>query len=262
MIQAAQVVSAGGQRVKKLRRGLRRGAFTLIELLVVIGVIALLTGTFAVALSGRGGEGAALANAQVIVNGLVHTARAQAAIYQTNAYFVVYGQMPPGQNGESDRYLRTCMVVREDPADNTRLIAAGDPVTLPAPICIVPPAPVPTTHLGLPTGQSWNNTAATGPVSTLERKANFSYRGQAKSASTQFFGRGGGSGQVLWLKFAPDGTVALPAGLPAGTPIKIAMATVTLAPNALPKFNNATGVRGVMIRKTGAVSLVNDATGF
>ena len=240
----------------------KRAGFTLLELLIVIGVIILLTTGFAVALSGRGSEGAALANAQAMINGLVHSARAQAALYQTNTLLVVHAQMPPGSNNEAQQYLRSCLVVREDPVDSGRYVAVSDPVTLPAPICVVPPSPVPTNHLGLPTGQNWNNAVATGPVSTFEVRTGFFYRGQSGGTATQFFGRTGANGRVLVLKFAPDGTATLPIGQRPGTPIKIAVATATLGVNALPRFNNAFGVRGLFIRKTGAVSLVNNATGF
>lgn len=244
-------------------RAFDRGGFSLLELLIVVGVIVLLVGGFGVALSKRGGEGVALANAQVIVNGLLQNARAQAALHQANTLFVVFAQMPPGSNGESERYLRSCIVVRDISNTNTPTwVAVGDSITLPAPICIVPPSPVPTTHLGLPTGQNWNNTIGTGPVSTLEARTGFFYRGQAAATATQFFGRTGANGRVLVLQFSPDGTVTPPTGIPAGTPLKIALGTVTLAGNALPKFNNANGVRGLFIRKTGAISFVNDATGF
>src|SRR5687768_15558132 len=60
-------------------------AFTMVELLVVMGMIVLFAGGAALALSGRGGEGAALANAQSLVAGLVGATRAQAALHQTNA---------------------------------------------------------------------------------------------------------------------------------------------------------------------------------
>ena len=60
-----------------------------------MGVMVLLLGGVAIALSGRGGEGAALVNAQSLISGLVGTTRAQAALHQTNARLVVYAQMPP-----------------------------------------------------------------------------------------------------------------------------------------------------------------------
>jgi type II secretory pathway pseudopilin PulG len=242
----------------RLRRGHGLAAFTLVELLVVIGVIVILVGGLAIALAGRGGEGAALTNAQSLVAGMVGATRAQAALHQTNARLIIYAQMPSGATGDSSKYLRSLQVVRQETLanGNTVWVAAGDPVTLPAPICVVPPAPVPTNHLN--TGVAWNNNVATGPVSTLATEAGFSYRGQTTATANQFFGAQNQSGRIHYIQFGPDGTVMLPATNPA----KIAVTTAVLAPNALPRFTNANTVRGLFVRKTGATSMVNTATGF
>jgi type II secretory pathway pseudopilin PulG len=233
----------------------RAFAFTLIELLVVIGVIVVLLIGGALALSGRGSEGAALANAQKIVDGMISMARAQAALNQTDARLLVYYNIPPA--GDWNKYLRTLQVVRQDPTNQNQWIAVGDSVTLPAPICVVPISPVPTNHLSLPTGQSWNNNAVTGPVSTLQ-VTNMSYLGQA-AGRAQFFGLLGGSGRVMYLQFDPTGATV---PNPTSPPTKIALATAILKPNAVPTFNNAFGVRGIIVRKTGAISFVNDSTSF
>jgi hypothetical protein len=227
----------------------------------VIGLIVLLSGGAALALSGRGGEGAALANAQSLVSGLIGATRAQAALHQTTARLVIYAQMPPGANADAAKYLRSLQVVRQEtlPTGASVWVAVGDPVTLPTPICVVPPAPVPANHLRLPTGQTWNNNAATGPVSTLLVATGFNYRGQVAATANQFFGVNGQSGRILYLEFAPDGTVS---SNPTGNPTKIALSTAIVGGNALPLFNNPSGVRGMFIRKTGAVSLVSTATGF
>ena len=239
----------------------RTHAFSLVELLVVIGLIVLFVGGAALALSGRGSEGAALTNAQALVASMVGAARAQAALHQTNARLIVYAQMPPGANADANKYLRALQVVRQEtlPTGTTIWVAAGDPVTLPTPICVVPPAPVPANHLRLPTGQTWNNNVATGPVSTLQVQTGFNYRGQITATSAQFFGVTGQSGRILYLEFAPDGTVTSTA---TGAPTKIALSTAILSGNALPLFNNPSGVRGLFVRRTGAVSLINVATGF
>jgi prepilin-type N-terminal cleavage/methylation domain-containing protein len=249
-------------RLTALRPARRPGtgssrAFTLIELLVVMGIIVTLVAAIGFALAGRGGEGAALANAQSLVGGLIGSARAQAALNQTNARLIVYAQMPP--SGDAAKYLRTLQVVRLETLANGRTVwvAAGDPVTLPAPICVVPTAPVPTNHLGLPSGQTWNNNVQTGPVSTFTTLTGFNYRGQSNSGN-QFFGLNGQSGRIFYLEFAPDGTIASPNT----TPIKIALATATLSGSSFPLFNNAFRVRGLFIRRTGAISFVDDATGF
>jgi prepilin-type N-terminal cleavage/methylation domain-containing protein len=239
-----------------------RPGFSLIELLVVMGVMVALLGGTAIALAGRGGEGAALVNAQSLVASLVGATRAQAALHQTKARLIVYAQLPTS-GGIAAKYLRALQIVREETLANgsTIWVAVGDPVTLPAPICVVPPAPVPTNHLQLPAGQTWNNNPATGSVSTLMVAATFSYRGQVGATASQFFGVQGQSGRIFYLQMDHTGAVESPA--PNATPTKLAMATTVLtAGNALPLFNNASGVRGVIIRRSGAVSLVDEATGF
>jgi type II secretory pathway pseudopilin PulG len=246
------------ERTPSTRRNAR--AFSLIELLVVVGLIVLLVGGVGLALGGRGGEGAALTNAQNIMAGLVGAARAQAALHQTRVRLAIYAQMPPAANADASKYLRSLILLREDPVDSGRYVAAGDPVTLPAPICVVPPAPVPSNHLR--SGVTWNNNVQLGPVSTLTALNGFSYRGQSAANSTQFFGVNGRNGRILYLDFTSDGTVARPAAIPPNTPIKIALTTAVLGGNELPKFNSANTVRGLFIRRTGAVSLVDTATGF
>lgn len=241
-------------------RGAGARAFTLLELLVVIGVMVLLVGGGALAIGGRGGEGTALADGQSVVTGLVTLTRNQAALHQTNARLIVYAQPPPSATAaDGINYLRTLQVLRQDTLTNgtTVWVAVGDPVVLPTPICVVPPAPVPTTHLN--TGVVWNNNVATGPVSTLTTATGFSYRGQSTATANQFFGRQGATGRIHYLEFTFDGTVV---SNTTGNPTKIALATAVLGINALPKFNNASAVRGIFVRKTGSVSLVDSATGF
>ena len=241
-------------------RARRRGAFTLIELMVVIGLIVVLTAGAGLAVAGRGGEGAALANAQNMVSSLVGLTRVQAALHQTNTRLLVYAQQPPAANADATKYLRALQVARLDTLPNgaSAWVAVGDPVLLPEPICVVPPDPVPVNHLN--TGVTWQNNAATGPVSTLSTATGFSYRGQSNpAAALQFFGRQGQNGRIHFLEFAPDGTVV---SNTTGNPTKIALTTAVLGINALPRFNNANSVRGLFVRRSGSVSLVNSATGF
>lgn len=242
-----------------IRCRLARG-FTLLELMIVVGLIVLLTGAVALALAGRGGDGAALANAQSILSGLIGTTRAQAALHQNNARLIVHAQQPPLANAaDAALYLRSLQVLRQEilPNGTTVWVAVGDPVSLPRPICVVPPAPVPTNHLV--SGVAWNNNVATGPVSTLVTATAFSYRGQLNATTNQFFGRQNSSGRIHYLEFAPDGTVI---SNTTGNPTKIALTTAVLAGNALPAFNSATSVRGLFVRRSGAISLVDTATGF
>ena len=62
----------------------------------------------------------------------VPTARAQAALQHTNARLVIYAVQPP--TGDWNKYLRSLIVVREDPTRTGVFIAATDVTTLPAPM--------------------------------------------------------------------------------------------------------------------------------
>ncbi len=223
------------------RSGRRRHAgtfaFTLVELMVVIGLIIVLAAGAGIAIAGRGGEGAALGNAQNMVASLVGLTRVQAALHQSNTRLVIYAQQPPAANADATKYLRALQVVRLDtlPNGTTAWVAVGDPVVLPEPICVVPPSPVPVNHLN--TGVTWNNNVATGPVSTLQTATGFSYRGQSNAtAALQFFGRQGQNGRIHFLEFAPDGSVV---SNTTGNPTKVALTTAVLGINALPRFSDA-----------------------
>ena len=78
--------------------------------------------------------------------------------------------------------------------------------------------------------------------------------------ANQFFGANGTNGRILYVEFLPDGTIR--SGATGNNPTKIALSTAIVGGNVLPLFNNPSGVRGLFVRKTGAVSLVNVATGF
>ena len=221
------------------RRGAR--AFTLIELLIVVGLIALLVGAVGLALGGTGST--ALASAQNSLASMVGTARAQAALKQTEARLLIYATRPPA--GESDkfyRYLR--VVVAETPGatgTGARWTPVGSPVALPSGISVVPAS---TTGF-LATGVTWPTNPA--PVSTFisTTAARYTIVGDPATSAADTY---------LAVQFSPDGTVS-----PTGA--KLALATAAVA-NGLPQFNNAGSVRGLLLRPSGGITRVNEPGSF
>jgi prepilin-type N-terminal cleavage/methylation domain-containing protein len=220
---------------------LRRRAFSLVELLVVIGIIALIAGGFGLALNDSGGN--ALASGQTTLAALVNTARAQAAVNQTNARVLIYGARPPA--GDAEKFLRLLQVVREIlPIGSNRWEPVGPPVSLPQGVYLVPTS---TSGL-LAAGVVW----PTSPVLTSTLSGPVGH-GQPQTAPM-------GNNAAYYLQFGPDGTVVSPPLV--GTAYwRLTVSTAALASN-VPAFNNSGAVRGVLIRPSGSVTFVNEATSF
>lgn len=218
-----------------------RRAFTLLEVLVVVGLIALLAGGIGLALGDTGGN--ALASAQTSLASMVGSARAQAAVHQTETILAIYATRPPG--GDAEKYLRLLQVFRNNRPGVTPAVwvPAGSPVSLPRGVYVVPTS---TTGL-LAAGVVW----PTNPplVSTLRGPI-----GLGQPAGAPF-----GTGATAFVvEFAPDGTIAQVGNL---THARLVLGTAVLANNT-PQFNNNAAVRGVILRPTGAVTFVNQANGF
>lgn len=212
----------------------RRAAFTLVELLVVIGLIALLATTLGVALTGK--TGSSLASAQQTVAALCGTARAQAALHQTETRIVVHATRPT--TGHSDKYLRVLQVFRAEPDGSDAWMAAGPPVYLPRGIYLVPPEPGEL----LATGIDW----ATRPLASSNLA---STTGPLGRAGTEF----GDADTVLYLQFGADG---LPSILESTAPLVIVVAAGDVSTGAL-QFTDSALVRGVAIRRNGSVGFVD-----
>lgn len=216
-------------------------AFTLLELLVVVGLIALLAAGFGIALGDTGGN--ALASAQSTLATMVGSARAQAAVHQTEAVLAIYGTRPP--TGDPDKFLRLLQVFRNNTPGAARptWVAAGSPAMLPRGVYVVPPS---TAGL-LAGGVTWPSNPPL--VSTL----------RGPIALTQPAGTPFGTGATAFVvDFAADGTIAQVGALPHSRLVVASAARATV----LPQFNNNAAVRGLILRPTGAVTFVNQAIGF
>jgi hypothetical protein len=219
----------------------RRRGFTITEIVVVVGLIVAFVGIFGLAL--RDGAGSSLVRAQNSLAALVGQARAQAAVNQTDARLVVYAVRPPG--GDPEKFLRLCQVfVANTPGATPTWLPVGNPVYLPQGVFIVPSA---TAGL-LAQGVTWPANPA--PVSSFTNTSAFT--GQPTGSPFA------NATAVYFLQFAADGTMT-----PAVTPyFKIAVTTGGLSTTNLPSFNNQFAVRGLIIRPSGAVSYVNETSGF
>lgn len=233
---ASRVVAAS---IKARFRHRHLSGFTLIELMIVIGLIILLVSGLSLSLGDTAGN--SLASAQNMVSSLVSTARAQAAVNQTEARVVIYATRPP--SGDADKYLRLLQVFVAAPEGSKTWQAVGSPMYLPRGVYLVPQA---TAGL-LAAGVVWPSNPQ--PVSkTLGTDVS-----PTQVTGTAFFG----ASTVFYVEFEPDGSIK-----PVSTPYtQLAVATATLS-NNLPSFNNPGAIRGVIIRPSGAVSFVNDATSF
>jgi len=156
---------------------------------------------------------------------------------------VIYTTRPP--TNKNNKYLHLLQVFRNTTpgAAQPRWEAVGNPVTLPRGVCVVPP----TVNGMLATGVVWpgnppRTSSLRGPIAL------------GQPAGTLF-----GTGITAYVvEFRSDGTIVQVGNQPHA---RLAVATTTLAANQ-PQFNNANAVRGLLLRPTGAVTFVNDGTGF
>jgi hypothetical protein len=214
--------------------------FTLIEMMSVIGLIVIVIAGVGFAL--RDNAGSSLAGAQNMLGSLVGQARAQAAVNQTESRLMVYATRPTA--GDPEKYLRLMQVFIASPQGSTTWTPVGDPVYLPRGVYFVP-----TTTTGLvASGVTWSTNPApvSSPIGTGSNPG--------QPVGTAF----NGASTVFFVEFKADGSL----NPPANPYIKLAVTTGGLSSANLPAFNNAFAVRGVLIRPNGAVSYVNDATGF
>lgn len=227
------------------RRWVRgRPAFTLIELIIVTGLIVLLVGSMTLALKDTGGGG--LASAQTTLATMVGTARAQAAVHQTETILAIYATQPSATTN-ADYYLRLVQVFRNNTPGVVpeQWVPVGNPVILPTGVCVVPPS---TAGL-LVSGVTWpanppRVSTLGGPVGLRQTVAGTAFSG----ATTAYV-----------VNFTPQGTITQ---VGTSTHARIVVGATTIGANSRPAFYDANAVRGLLLRPTGAVTFVNQADGF
>jgi hypothetical protein len=202
-----------------------------------------MAGGIGMALRDTGGNG--LATAQTTLATMIGSARAQAAVNQTEAIVAIHALRPPG--GDKDQFLRVLQVFRNDTpgAATPKWVPVGNPVTLPVGVFLVPPS----TAGFLAPGVVW---PANPPLlSNISGPT-----GLRQTAGTPF----AGSVTAYTLQFNADGTVQELEQRNLGF---VRFVVATAIPTATgPQFNNANAVRGLLVRRTGAVTLVNEPLAF
>jgi len=200
-------------------------AFTLIELLVVIGLIALTAGVLGLALR-RDNSSTALQSAQGTVASLLAATRSEAALKGSDAALMI-----DNAPGDADRYLHALVIAVQADGAWTQ---SGDYVLLPAGAYVVPPTGAP---------------IADGTV-------NF---GSATSSASLLVSDTLNGAPHLIVRYTPLG---IPSNGSGGN-LVLSTATLQSPASASPiLFNNAQNVRGLVLSAYGAVTFVNDASGF
>ncbi len=222
-------------------------AFTLIELIVVVAIIGFTAIGFGLALKDTGGN--SLATGQTLLSTMVSAARAQAAVHQTEARLLIYGTRPPA--GDPEKFLRLMQVVRaESPGSpRTNWLPASGVVSLPRGIYVVPTA----TNGLLAAGVIWPS----NPPLTSTLAAALPH---GQPTGTPF----ATPATAFYIEFLPDGTCSQVPSVSPTQPsyARLLVGTASLSAANLPQFNNSGAVRGLVIRPSGSVTFINDATSF
>lgn len=199
-------------------------AFTLVEILVVLGVIAVVLGTF-VGVSRPGSSSLPLRGAQAEVAALLQQTRQTALLEGTEARLFVRADP-----SDRDRYLRFLGIVMDGDRERAgpQWVPATAGVTLPRGVYVIPPGAM---------GPGGADSVLQGPESLDS--------GVAEAFS-------------WFVTFAPDGTVATAEGTPR---LAVGLGRPDPRGNGV-IFDEPERVRGVLVRRYGAVVLLDSRRAF
>jgi len=201
--------------------------FTLLELAVVVALIASLAGGIGLALR-QPGDSVSLQSAQATLASLLGAARGRAALSQQDARCAI-----AADPADPTMYLRFVRVLEQDSANSANWLAKEDGTMLPAGIYVVPPA-----SAAVPGNPVWPATRRSTALPSSAQSVTINGVAGALCYCVQFTSRGTTGGGYLLLTVGHCLT-----GLP--------VPTLTL--------DDSDNVRGVLLRSTGAQTLVNDA---
>ena len=204
--------------------------FTLIELLVVVALIAVLAGVLGLALR-HPGEAVVLQAAQGTLASLCSATRGRAALTRQNARLVA-----AADPADPECHLRYLQVVHEEAAGSGQWRAEGSGVFLPRGVYLVPPSPA-----VVPGNPTW-------PAS--RRSTALSSAAQAMTIN------GVAAGLFYYVQFTSRGTTG------GGNLVLTAGRTTSGPSGAALEFANPESLRGVLLRSSGACTLLNDAGAF
>jgi len=213
--------------VKSAAKG--RSSFTLLELLVVLAVATAAAAALTWTLRTPAGA-VALQAGQGTLAGLCTAARARAVLAGVNTRLAV-----SADPADADGVLRWWQVVQEDGANPGCWRADGGGFRLPRGVYVVPPP-----GAAVPGAPSW-------PAAR---------RSTALSASAQAMTiNGAAAGSFYYLQFTPRGTT--------GGGNLVLVAGRSEPGGSYPcVFDNPDAIRGVLVRSSGAITLLSDAGAF
>ena len=213
-----------------MRRAAVVVGFTLIELLIVIALMAMLAGGIGLAFRQPGGS-VSLQSAQAALCGLLGAARGRAALSQQDARCAV-----AADPADPATYLRFVRVVGQDPANPANWLGEEDGIWLPSGVYVVPPA-----LTAVPGNPAWPASRRSTALQSTAQVMTINGIAGIPCFCVQFTPRGTTGGGYLLVT---AGHFTSGSGAPALT------------------LGDPDNLRGVLLRSTGALTLVNDAGAF